>query len=106
MHHRAADKDGALQRILRCTVERASKRRQQAVFALAKRAANVLQQEAAGAVGVLGITRLRAHLTEQRGLLVARDARNLDALKPKRRAHRAKCLTGPHHLWQHGPGYA
>ena len=45
--------------------------------------ADVLQQEAAGAVGVLRIARVDAQLAEERGLLIAGDAGDLGASRPR-----------------------
>ena len=50
--------------------------RDQLVARRRRRRADVLQQEAAGAVGVLRHARLAAHLPEERRLLVAGDARD------------------------------
>ncbi len=70
------------------------------------RAADVLQQEAARAVGVLGLARAPAQLPEQRRLLVAGDARNRHAAQAQRRGHFAHPLARPHHLRQHALGNA
>src|SRR5581483_9363640 len=55
--------------------------------------ADVLQQKAAGAVGVFGFTRTPAELTEERGLLVARDAGNRNAAQAERRRNLADFLA-------------
>ncbi|MNH06927.1 hypothetical protein D3C79_663070 [compost metagenome] len=60
--------------------------------------AGVHQQEAAGAVGVLGLAGLHAHLAEQRGLLVASDTGNGDTALGA-----AVDFRGAAHFGQHLP---
>jgi hypothetical protein len=61
----------------------------------------MLQQEAAGTVGVLRHARLQAHLAEQRRLLVAGDAGNRDLLDAEHARHLAVHLARQPHLRQH-----
>ena len=63
-----------------------------------RRRADVLQQEAAGAVGVLRHARLTAHLAEQRRLLIAGDAGDRHVRRARatsRRRRRPRSTTAP-----------
>ena len=103
LHHRATDKHRTLQRILRLACERTRQRGQQSLLTQPECLADVLQQKASRAVGVLRIAGPRAHLPKQRALLIARDAGNLNAFQPQRGAHRSKPFARPDHLWHHRP---
>ena len=67
-------------------------RRQQAIRRDERRAARVHEQEAAGAIGVLGHARLETCLAEQRRLLVAGDAGDRYLLAAE---HRHRTLASP-----------
>ena len=71
-----ADKDAALEGIGHMAAEPGCNGRDKAVAADAGRLARVHEQEAARAVGILGLAGGEAALAEQRGLLVARRARD------------------------------
>lgn len=73
MHGRAAIEYRTFQCIGHLTTRAASNGREQTVGRLHRLVARVHQQEAAGAVGILGLARLNAHLAEQCRLLVAGD---------------------------------
>ncbi len=103
LHHRAADEDAALARELRRAGELRRARADQAVRRGLEGRAGVHQHEAAGAVGVLDLAGLEAGLAEQRALLVAGDAADLDrraeqvgidrAVDVARRMHRRQQLA-------------
>ena len=99
---RAADEQAALERILRFAAEPDADGGEQSVFALTGGHAGVHQQETAGAVGVLRITGGKTGLPEQRGLLVACDARNGYLTAGQR--HMAVHLARGAHARQHGAG--
>jgi hypothetical protein len=61
----------------------------------------VLQHEAAGSIRILRQTRRRAHLPEQRCLLVARDAGHCDRLEAGRRRDLTVDLARTSHVRQH-----
>ena len=71
---RPADEYAALERILCFAADPDADRGQQAVFAFARLRSRVHEQEAAGAVGVFRIARVKAGLAEQRRLLVTCNA--------------------------------
>ena len=56
---------------------------------------DVLEEKAAGAVGVLGLACIPAELAEERGLLVAGDAGNLSATEAEGGGDFADLLAGP-----------
>jgi hypothetical protein len=66
----------------------------------------VHEHEAAGAVGVLGHAAGVAGLAEQRRLLVASNAGDLDSVEPRRAAHFAVHLARGANLGQHRPRHA
>ena len=68
--------------------------------------AGVHEHERAGAVGALGVARVEARLAEERGLLVAGDARDRDAVGQarQRRASRRSTPRSATMLRQHGRG--
>jgi hypothetical protein len=75
LHDGAADEHGAFEGVLRLRPDQLPRRRrQQVVVGRHRLGAGIKQQEAAGAVGVLGHARRVAGLAKQRGLLVARVA--------------------------------
>ena len=85
LHGRAGDGDRTLKRVNGFGVaELVAHRGQQAVLRAHDLLAGVEQQEIAGAVGVLGLAGVQAHLPDHRGLLVAEDAghRHLPAERP------------------------
>src|SRR5262245_5757806 len=84
---RAGDEDAPFERVLRGSVARPGDGRQQLVARRGRRGAGVLQHEAARSVGVLRQAGRRAHLPEQRRLLIAGDAAQDDGLEPERRPH-------------------
>ena len=63
------------------------------VFGANELGANVLQQETARTVRVFGFAGAPAKLAEQRGLLVAGDARDNDAAKAESRGNLAHILA-------------
>ncbi len=67
-------------------------------------AAHVLEHEAAGAVGVLGVAGARAHLAEERGLLVSGDPRDGHAAEAQGGRDLAVDLARGADLGQHRPG--
>ena len=91
LHHRAADEHAALERVLGAPADLPGDGRHQLLARRDRRRADVLQQEAAGAVGVLRHAGRAAHLTEQRRLLIARDAGDWHA-----RRCRASTTTWPY----------
>src|SRR5712691_7739327 len=70
----SADEDAPLQRVRDPSVESPRDRREQSVARGDRRLAGVEQQEAAGAVRILGVAGGVARLAEQRRLLIAGDA--------------------------------
>ena len=66
-------------------LDAAGERGDQALLRERELVADVLQQEAAGAVGVLGFAGRDAELAEERGLLVAGDAGDLDVAEARAR---------------------
>ncbi len=74
LHGGAAIEDGAFQRVIHFATRAAGDGGEQAMFGLHRLGPGVHQQEAAGAVGVLRLPGLDAHLAEQRGLLIPGDA--------------------------------
>ena len=74
LDHCASDKDAALQGIFQAMFGAGGQRRNQPVLRTYKLRANILQQKATRAVGVLCLARVPAHLPEQRRLLVAGNA--------------------------------
>ena len=99
LNDRTADEYAALQGIAGATVGAGGHGGHQPVLALEKVAAGVHQQKAAGAVGVFGLTGLKAGLPEQRCLLVAGAAGNGDFHAGV--VHGAVHFTGGAHLRQH-----
>ena len=102
LDHGPAHEDAALQGILDLAAEAAGDGGQQAVAALDGLRTGVHQQEATGAVGVLGVALVEAGLAEEGRLLVPGDARD---------GHGAAADDGAAvdgaavpHLGQHGPG--
>ena len=104
LDHRTAHENAALQSVLHLAVDAHRDGGEQAVLALVHPLAGVHQQEAAGAVGVLGLARLKAGLAEEGGLLVARDAR--DGHFHPLDVHMAVDLAAALHLGQHVHGDA
>ena len=103
LDHGAAYKDAALQGVLDWLVLTAGgDGGNEAAGARDGVLAAVHQKEAAGAVGVFGLSGLKAALPEQSGLLVAGDAADRDHL-PKQ-GDLAKVAAGADHLGQKGPG--
>ena len=102
LDHRAPHEHRALQGILHLAVEAHGNGGQQAVAALTGDFPGVHQQEAAGAVGVLGVAGGEAALAEEGGLLVAGHARDGDAYPLY--VGIAVDLAGGAHLRQHGAG--
>ncbi len=99
LHQRPGDGDGSLQRVNGFRLaELIGERRHQPLGGDFRRLAGVHQQEAAGAVSVLGLARLQAGLPQQRALLVADRAgeRNAShrAIKFARRANRRQAGSG------------
>jgi hypothetical protein len=81
LHGRAGDEDAAFEGVLqRLVAELPGDRGQQAVRRADRRAAGVHHHERAGAVRVLGLPRARAALAEERGLLIAGDAHDRNAV--------------------------
>ena len=77
--HRSGDEDAAFEGIIHPVPYFPRDRGQQAVLGEHGLVAAVHEKETAGAVGVLHRPLLHAHLSEERRLLVADDARNRDA---------------------------
>ena len=105
LHDRAADEHAAFERVLRAVADLPRDGRDELMARRGRRGADVLQQEAAGAVGVLRHPGAAAHLAEQRRLLIAGDAGDRHARdaergrRPRRsarstRAPRAASLRG------------
>ena len=80
--------------------------RQQLVLRHGRLRAGVLQHEAAGSVGVLRQAGRRAHLPEQRRLLIAGDAAERHRLEAERRRDLAVDLARAAHLRQHAARHA
>ncbi len=84
LHHRAADEDAALKRILKPLLRACRDRSDQLVLREPEPGADVLQKEAARTIGVFGLARVPAKLAEQRGLLIASDSCDRDSAEAKR----------------------
>ena len=92
LHRAAGDRDRALQRVDRPGVaEAVGDGGEQSVLAAHELLARVEQEEVAGAVGVLGLAGLEAHLAHGGGLLVAEDTGDRDRVAATRR--RSSCRT-------------
>ena len=77
LHERAGNGDAAFERIgSRSITETVGHGRQETTIRMHQRFAGVQQQEAASAACVFRVTRLEACLSDQRGLLIAEDARD------------------------------
>ena len=83
LHDRAADEDAAFERIFQFLVQAADERGDQSLLREHELVADVLQQEAARTVGVLGVAGMDAQLAEKRRLLISRDARDLGHPRPR-----------------------
>ena len=101
LHHRAADEDAAFERVLGLAADLPGDGREQPVARRDRPLAGVLQQEAAGAVGVLRQPGRHAHLAEQRRLLIAGDAGDRDVADAERRRDAAVDLARRADLGQH-----
>ena len=100
LHDRAADEDAAFERVCGLLVEAAGERGDEAFGGESECAADVLQQEAAGAVGVLGVAGRDAELAEERGLLIACDAGDVDLAEAERGRDLSDPLARPDDLRQ------
>ena len=98
---RTGHEDGTFQRIIHAFFAAARNGRDKAVFRDDRRFAGVHQQKAAGAEGVLRLTRRKAGLPEERGLLVARCACNFDARTKVHRVGLRVEAAGRHGRGQH-----
>ncbi len=99
---RAADEDTALERVVDPRADLPGDRRDEAVVRFDRRAARVHHEKAPGAVGVLDHPGPHAHLAEQGGVLVARDAGQRDRRGEQRgMGHPVDLGRGPH-LGQQG----
>ena len=102
LHQRTADEDAAFQRIGGGTAVAPGDGGEQAVVRLDRRVTGIHQQEAAGAVGLLGHARRETGLAECGGLLVAADASDGNG----RAQHVGPCMAAyadaVHHLRQQG----
>src|SRR5262245_16639880 len=85
LHDGAADDDAPLERVLRAPADLPRHGGHEPLLRARRLRADVLEQEAAGAVGVLRHAGPLAHLPEERRLLIARKARNRHALDAERR---------------------
>src|ERR1700729_1960481 len=85
LHHSTTDENAALKRILWPSIQAADERRDHPCLRQREFVADVLQQEAAGTIGVLGVSRLYTQLPEQRRLLVSGDPCDLHFFKAERR---------------------
>ena len=85
LDHGAADEDAALERIAGLAADLPGHRREQPIARHHRALAGVLQQKAAGAVGVLRHARRDAHLAEERGLLIPGDPGDRDIGDAERR---------------------
>ncbi len=79
MHNRSGDEDAAFERVMGHAVAQPRHRRYEIVLRRDGLASGVEQQEAAGAVGVLGEPRFETGLAEEGRLLIAGDARDRHA---------------------------
>ena len=107
LHHRAGDKDAALERVLEALLCARRHGGNQPGPRAHELGADVFKQEAARAVGVLGFARAPAQLAEERGLLVAGNAGNGYAGKTRNGTERrrlAHALARPDDLRQHALG--
>ena len=102
LNRRAGDEHAAFKRVFRAAVDLPGDRCKQIVLRWNRLLARVHEHEAAGAVGVLHHARIGAHLTEERGLLIAGDARDGNAAAEQ--AGLAVDFTGGADLGQHGFG--
>ena len=104
LHHRAANEDAAFERILKPLLRARRNGRNQLVFRAHKLRADVLEEEAAGAIRILGFACAPAQLTKERRLLVAGDACDGRAAKAQRCSHLAHALARPHNFRQQACG--
>ncbi len=100
----ATDEDGAFERVFQLLAGAGGQRGNEAVLGLEELSADVFEQEAAGAVGVFGIARIDAELTEERGLLIARDAGDGGGTEAERGGDFADALRRPDDLGHHADG--
>ncbi len=101
LHHGAADEHAPFEGVLGASVDLPGHRGHQPVSRRRRRRADVLQQEAAGAVGVLRHPRRAAHLAEERRLLVAGDPRDRHLPDAERGGRLAVDAARRAHLRQH-----
>ncbi len=73
LNHRSADEDAAFEGIFQFLVQAADEGGDQPLLRQNELLADVLQQEAAGAVGVFCVARPDAQLPKESGLLISRD---------------------------------
>ena len=91
LHRGAGDEDRRLERVATRLADAPGDRRQQALPSGSGALAPAFcEQEAAGAVGVLAVAGLVAGLAEERGLLVAGDARDRHARRRTRASRRTR----------------
>ena len=95
----SADEDAAFERILEAMLGAGGDGGDELVARAQKLRADVLQEEAAGTVGVLCLARSPAELAEEGGLLIAGDACDWDAAQSGEGGF-ADALAGPDHLGQ------
>ena len=101
MHDSSADEDGAFERIFQFAAEAAGERGDETVLRKNELLTDMLQQEAACSVGVLGVAGREAELAEEGRLLIAGDARDGNGAQSQSRGHFADAIVGPDHLRHH-----
>src|SRR6202030_2892763 len=90
--------------IFQPTPEVANQSRQQPLLREDELGTDILQQKAARAIGVLRVPGVQTELAEERRLLIAGDARNLDRSQTKRRSDAADLFTRPYDCRHHARG--
>ena len=95
LHDRAADEHAALQRVLGAVFDSPRDRGHQLLSRGHRPRADVLEEEAPGAVGVLRHAWLAAHLAEEGRLLVTGHAGDRHFGEPERRRDMAAHITRP-----------
>ena len=104
LDHRSANEDAAFEGIFQFLIQAADEGGDQPLLRQNELGADVLQQEAAGAVGVLRVAGPDAQLPKERGLLISGDACDLGRFEAERRGHLADLLARPDHLGHHALG--